>query len=403
MHNRDAVNSRDVQRSNRLRVLREIRRSPETARAALSGRTGLSAASVSNIAGYLLQTGLIVETGREHVERTGRKGVLLRFDGARYRIVTASLADGAMHLYLTDLQGVVYAHTEYPALESDPETTLTLLRRGLSQMLDLPQARNALAVGVSVSALVLEGGRRVTSARLGWKQLDLKKLLSAPGGPPLFVTNSSFTKAGWLCRTHPEWSEGLTLFVNLTRGIGAALLRGGERVDTMVGEIGHSPAAMDGELCSCGKRGCLEAMCSPKQLLQLYAESGKSAADLKAFSRALDAGDADAQRALDDCAGYLSMAMDNCINLFNPDRIVLNAEDYADCPALPERVAAGIGPHVVAGLNRDVPVFLTRFDPGDLAQAMAAELCDALFSPRPDADVLERIDAMVRGDETQPQ
>lgn len=88
------------------------------------------------------------------------------------------------------------------------------------------------------------------------------------------------------------------------------------------------------------------------------------------------------------------MALGNLINLFNPERIVLNAEDYADCPALPERALEAMKAHVVDGLNRDAPAFVTRFDPADLARSMAGELCDALFSPRFETDVFERIDNM---------
>lgn len=401
MRNQEAVNIKLVQRINRSRVLGEIRNAPEVARAALSGKTGLSAASVSNIAGYLLQTELIRETGRENVDRTGRKGILLRFDGARYRIVTASLADGALHLFLTDLQGTVYAHLEHRLLGASAEATARLLCGGIEQMLASPQAENVLAVGVSVSALVLQDGRRVTSSRLGWNRMDLRARLRSLGDIPVFVSNSSFAKAGWLCRLHPEWSRGLTLFVDMTHGVGAALLRDGERIDTFVGEIGHSVIAPGGEICSCGRRGCLEAMCSPARLLRLYAQGGGHAESLAEFFQMLQSGDGAATRALEDCAAYLGMALGNLINLFNPERIVLNAEDYADCPALPERAIEAMKEHVLDGLNRDAPVFVTRFDPADLARSMAGDLCDALFSPRFETDIFERIDGMSADSEPQ--
>ena len=401
MRNQEAVNIKLVQRINRSRVLDEIRNAPEVARAALSGKTGLSAASVSNIAGYLLQTELIRETGRENVDRTGRKGILLRFDGARYRIVTASLADGALHLFLTDLQGTVYAHLEHRLLGASAEATARLLCGGIEQMLASPQAENVLAVGVSVSALVLQDGRRVTSSRLGWNRMDLRARPKSLGDIPVFVSNSSFAKAGWLCRLHPEWSRGLTLFVDMTHGVGAALLRDGERIDTFVGEIGHSVIAPGGEICSCGRRGCLEAMCSPARLLRLYAQGGGHAESLAEFSQMLESGDGAAMRALEDCAAYLGMALGNLINLFNPERIVLNAEDYADCPALPERAIEAMKVHVLDGLNRDAPVFVTRFDPADLARSMAGDLCDALFSPRFETDIFERIDGMCADSEPQ--
>ena len=57
--------------------------------------------------------------------------------------------------------------------------------------------------------------------------------------------------------------------------------------------------------------------------------------------------------------------------------------------------------HVLDGLNRDAPVFVTRFDPADLARSMADDLCDALFSPRFETDIFEQIDAMSADSEPQ--
>lgn len=390
-----SANIKIVQRINRSRVLEQIRRAPDVARAALSGRTGLSPASVSNIVGFLVDVGLVTETGREEVDRTGRKGILLRFDGSDYRFISVSHTGDVLHIYLTDLTGEIYAHQEYRMAGCDSETSIALLCGGVEQMLNLPQAKDILAVGLSVSALVLEGGQRVQSSALHWNLSDLRDRLRRVGDLPIHVTNNSFTKAAWLCRHNGDWMDGLTLFVDLSQGVGAALYHNGERVPCVIGEVGHTVVARDGEPCVCGGRGCLETMCAPRRLMRLYSEaSGEPCADLAAFNRRLEEGSAAARDAVEDCAGYLGIGLANLVNLFNPDRIVLNASDYMDCPAVCDRAIEAMKAHILEGLHREMPVFVTCFCPDDLSRAMAEELCDALFTEKADIDIFEKIEAM---------
>ena len=67
-----------MQKMNRLKVLNYIRRNPDISRPVLSEKTGLSLASITNVTTYLLDIGLLTESGIEPAERVGRKSILLR-------------------------------------------------------------------------------------------------------------------------------------------------------------------------------------------------------------------------------------------------------------------------------------------------------------------------------------
>ena len=391
MHRIEAKNSKAVQRANRLRILDLIRKNPNIVRSALIEETGLSPASVSNIVGFLISCGLVQEAGAEHVDRIGRKGMRLRFDGTSYRLITACHEDQTLYLYLTDLNGRVYSRMEYLVAGLDAQTFVNLLCSAVRGMLALPQAQHVAGVGISMSALVLDGGRRVISSALGCNDLDLPGLL-ADTGVPIHVSNSSFTKAMWLCRNNSGWNKNLTLFVDLSRGMGAALIRNGRQMPEIIGEIGHTAICTDGEACACGGSGCLEKMCAPDRLLRLCRENGGDAENLAGFSALLEENHPAARSALENCAQYLGLGLANLVSLFNPDTIVLNNWDYAQCPAMVDRAREIMQERAIAALGKRAHFHITRFDSASWAEAMACELCDALFSQQNETDMFELLE-----------
>lgn len=383
--------SKSLQRANRLRILDLIRKHPNIVRSAIMDATGLSPAAVSNIVSYLMACGLVRETGAENVERAGRKGKQLCFDGSSRQLITACHEEDKLFLYLTDLSGRIYSRIEYLVSSLDAGTFVDLLCSAIRSMLALPQAQSVVGIGISMSALVLDGGRRVISSALGCDDLDLPGLLSDTG-LPVHISNSSFTKAMWLCRNNPGWNRGLTLFVDLSRGMGAALIRSGSQMPEIIGEIGHTTICPDGERCNCGNRGCLEMMCAPARMLRLCSRQGADAPDLAAFSRLLEKKHPAAISALSECAGYLGMGLANLVNLFNPDSIVINDWDFAACPAVIEEAQRVMHARSLAALGERAAFQLTRFSPESWAQAMACELCDALFCPENETDMLDLVE-----------
>ena len=385
MHRIEAKNSKAVQRANRLRILDLIRKNPNIVRSALIEETGLSPASVSNIVSYLISCRLVQEAGAENVDRIGRKGMQLRFDGSAYRLITACHEDQTLYLFLTDLSGRIYSRMEYLVSGMNAATFVDLLCSAVRTMLALPQAQHVAGVGISMSALVLDGGRRVISSALGCDNLNLPGLL-ADTALPIHVSNSSFTKAMWLCRNNSGWNKNLTLFVDLSRGMGAALIRSGVQMPEIIGEIGHTA------VCIGKDADCLEKMCSPERLLHLARENGADVQNLSDFSALLNKNHPAAQSALENCAQYLGLGLANLVNLFNPDSIVVNNWDYAQCPAVPHRAREIMQERAIAGLGRRPQFHITCFDPASWAEAMACGLCDSLFSEGNETDMFDLLE-----------
>ena len=125
----------------------------------------------------------------------------------------------------------------------------------------------------------------------------------------------------------------MMLYLSAGQGIGAGLVINGEVFRGSLGtagEIGHTSIKNDGPKCYCGNYGCLEIYCSRLTLFRnLKANSRHSLPYPLNFDDVVEAyqmGDKEVMKEVDQMANYLAQGLVNCINLMNPDLIVLGDE-----------------------------------------------------------------------------
>ena len=131
-----------------------------------------------------------------------------------------------------------------------------------------------------------------------------------------------------------------TVFLTLGTGVGGGIVLGGklyEGNESKGAELGHMVLVVDGEPCSCGRNGCMEAYCSASALIRETKKAmlaDKNSAMWK-FSPTLDdvdgrtafecskAGDRSANAVVDYFVKYLGEGMLNFANIFRPQAIIL--------------------------------------------------------------------------------
>ncbi|MET9477510.1 ROK family protein, partial [Streptomyces sp. NPDC002922] len=125
-------------------------------------------------------------------------------------------------------------------------------------------ARTVLGIGVAVPGpLDHRGGvlHRVTGFPQ-WDGYPLQDALAARAGLPVVVDKD--TNAAALGLALRADGPGDFAYLHLGTGLGAGLFLGGalhRGARTGAGEFGHQTVSLDGPLCSCGGRGCIEALC----------------------------------------------------------------------------------------------------------------------------------------------
>lgn len=183
------------------------------------------------------------------------------------------------------------------------------------------------AVGVGLPGLVSsEKGVAVWAANLPWDRTDVSGALRERLGLPIFIQNDGNAAA-----LGEKWfgaAQHVSRFVCISvgTGIGSGVVIGGALLpdnDDRSVELGHVIVKLDGPLCGCGSRGCLEALAAGPSLSRRMREwYGRTLTGEELFSAARE-GDEQAQHALEDAVSYLAAGVVNAWRLFGPDLLIL--------------------------------------------------------------------------------
>lgn len=329
--------TRDLRRSNRTALLRELLFKGATSRQALADTTGLSAGTVGLVVSELLDEGLIVEVGSEE-SSGGRPRTILRVAADRAISVGVDVGERGLRVEVFDLawQRRAEVFVDLNARTSDPSVIVDRIAGAFRDVLSraVPTGAELLGVGVSVPGVVEPGdAARIHAPAFGWDGLPLGRLLREALGSPVVVDNGAKAMGqaeSWFGAGRGAADAVIAL---LGIGVGSAVFTEGRLYRgsrSSAGEWGHTPIVLDGEPCRCGSQGCLEAYVGESALLQrwdalLGREASEGVPDTarigELFARAAD--DRGAATVSADFARHLGAGLATLINLFNPEKIVL--------------------------------------------------------------------------------
>ncbi|MBO8176793.1 MAG: ROK family glucokinase [Bacillus sp. (in: Bacteria)] len=179
------------------------------------------------------------------------------------------------------------------------------------------------------------------AVNLGWEnEYPLKDMLELETGLPVIAENDANCAAlGEMWKGAGDGAKELVC-VTLGTGVGGGIISNGHivhGVNGAAGEIGHiTVIPQGGALCNCGKTGCLETVASATGLVRmtkelLAKEDTPSSLRQKSLDKltakdvfdAAKVGDELAEKAVDQLAFYLGLALANLGNSLNPEYIVI--------------------------------------------------------------------------------
>ncbi len=375
---------RDVRRRNRSVLLSALYFDGPLSRLHLSRRSGLSAATVSNVVGALIEEGLVIEAGSVDSDG-GRPSVLLRVNPQYGYVIGVDVGETGIRVELFDLKmtGLATAHHPLNPMHADPETAVTHIIGGVSDVIAAAGVDTSaiIGVGIGVPGIVEQGPEAVVHAQtIGWEATPLQRMIRTGVDAPLFIDNGATT----LGQAELWFGAGRgakhAIVALVGSGVGAAVITGGlmyRGASSSAGEWGHTIIKYGGRRCRCGARGCLEAYVGAEGVLDRYRHAIGDAVtphvDEEAGIAALLADTSPvATEILDETAGYLGAGIANLINLFNPERIVLGG--WAGL-ALGERllpaIRASAAEHSLREPYRQTAIELCQIGPDAVAYGAA--------------------------------
>jgi predicted NBD/HSP70 family sugar kinase len=326
---------RDLRLANRSVVLRHLYLDGPLSRQELSGRTGLSAASVSNVVTDLIEGGLVVEAGMVESDG-GRPRVLLKADPDFGRLVGVDVGETRVIVELFDMSLARLAKADLPLGDGghDVEGVVERIRAGLHAVIADGGADpgEVIGVGIGVPGVVERTPEAVVYGQtIGWDAVPLERLLREDTTSPLFIENGAtalgqaemWFGAGRGCRD--------AVVVLVGSGVGACVVAGGipyQGAAGSAGEWGHTTVRVGGARCRCGSLGCLEAYVGAGAVLERYRAADGPPADAdadeeSALGRLLADPSPAARAVLDETATYLGAGIADLVNLFNPEKIII--------------------------------------------------------------------------------
>ena len=217
--------------------------------------------------GRLIEAGLLAEDGLAKSEG-GRRSSLLRIPRSAGLIAAVDLGATSTDVALTTLGGELLIHHGEPGdIKDGPRSVLDRVKELLSELL-LEQgadAQDVLAIGVGVPGPVerASGVLRSPPIMPGWDGFPIRAAFVGEYEAPVFVDNDVNVMALGEHRDGVGKGEDDVLFVKIGTGIGGGIIADGHLQrgsQGCAGDIGHICADPAGPVCSCGNKGCLEAM-----------------------------------------------------------------------------------------------------------------------------------------------
>ena len=301
-------------------VLRTIYEGGSPSRADVARLTGLTRTSVSDLVSDLLMTGLVAEAGRGP-SSGGKAPILLRVVPDARLLIGLDLAEAAFSGAVVNLRGGIVRAVSLPLEGRDGQAAVDLVFQLIDELAS-GVTQPLLGIGIGAPGVVdSERGVVRWAVNLGWADVELGRLVRERYRLPVAIANDSQAAA---LAEHTlgsgEIFEDLVV-IRVGRGIGAGVILSGQLYQGDgfgAGEIGHTTMIDGGDLCRCGRRGCLETVASMRALVEQAGAAGD--AELVA---AFHAGDEPARSAVLAGARALGLAIGGLIGALSVRRFAL--------------------------------------------------------------------------------
>ncbi|MEO6276861.1 ROK family transcriptional regulator [Roseateles sp.] len=352
-----------LKRANRMALIRQLRVQPGQSRVDLAHALNLTKSTVSALARELIDEGWLLEREVLITGDVGRRPTPLFVDPTRMLLLGAQVGIGHVRVVLTSLTGEVLSASS-ATYDTDREVDvciLALTRTLLDTTEALGETQRIIGIGLGLPGGVDQAHNQLVFApHLDWHHVPFGALLQAAlrgtplSGVAIFMQNDADVAALGETEFNPSPMADPLLLVLVGEGVGAGLVVGGRLLTGargLAGEVGHMVLQIDGPLCSCGRRGCAEALIGSRALMQQGEQAPTPAAVAKA-------------------GRYLGVLLQNLAAAYDPACIVLGGAAVALGDALLAPVRETLQQYAQAAGLSEPALRVSRF--GDDAIAVGA-------------------------------
>jgi predicted NBD/HSP70 family sugar kinase len=342
-HSFKMVDVNDVRDINQTVFLHLIRERQPISRADIAKFTGLRAGTVSSIVNRLIRSNLVYE-GTEGPSSGGRRPKNLYINAESFYVLAVEIGVLDTVFAVSDFNGRILQKRSI-LTEGDAGTFLEKLSDDIEELIRTQYSRARFgAVGVSVPGLIdRDTGTVDVSPNLEWENVPVREILEKRLGLPVFVENDANAAAFSELWYGPveESNVRTLLFILVVEGLGTGLIINGElHVGSRLGlgGFGHMSIDPNGELCSCGRRGCWETFASERATVERFhrvtAKQGLPLVGLPDLIALAKKNDEMALESIRITGEYLGEGISNLVHGIYPETVVIGGNITAAWPII---------------------------------------------------------------------
>ena len=315
---------------NRAQVLNRLRLQGAVSRADLAKQTGLTRSTISRIVDELLQEKLVHETASTQNER-GRPGIPLSLNPNGGAAIGLEIGVNFISILLTNFStSPIWRKRLFLEENSDWSIYLQKAEGMIAEAINISEQHKLplMGIGVAVWGMVNQNDGLIHFApNLQWREIPLKKKWTELFQVPVYVENDANASAlgEYYLGAAKEIEDFIYLSVDI--GIGSGVISKGRLfrgATGYAGEIGHIVIEPNGDLCRCGRRGCLETKAGRRVIVQRYRDlTHELEITLEEIIKRGKNGDPVARMIFTEAGEYLGLGISHALNLFNPKCIII--------------------------------------------------------------------------------
>jgi len=232
-------------------------------------------------------------------------------------------------------------------------------------------------IGMGVPGMIdSKNGNVIYSNNLAWKDFDIGPRVAELTGLRVKIANDANVAALGEVKFGVAKGYDSAILLTLGTGVGGGIVVDGKLIEgnkSAGAELGHSVIVANGEQCTCGRKGCLEAYASATAIIRdtkraMQADKNSKMWDIGSLDKvtgktAFDYKDTDesAKAVVDGYIANLACGITNFANIFRPEVVILGGGVCAQGDSLVKPLQALLDKELFAGkLGPQVPIVIAQ-------------------------------------------
>lgn len=329
-------------KNNLRKIFRTVQKHGPIERKQIQDLTRLSWGTVSQYTGTLLRAD-IFQQSLTASKNVGKTPLNLDISDQDYYIIGVDFNFSFIRVMLLDLKGRLLNSRITPV--TDGSRIIEMLLASLDDIISQYQGKNILAISISVQGNIDEdrGIAMYLSFEPTWRNLQLKEVVKNRFNIPTYTFHDPdcVLLAEKYFGSSFDDSYKNVIALNMNMGVGMSFMVNSKLYHSTHahnGELGHINVVEDGALCSCGKKGCLEAYSSRIGIVNRFIDAVNEGRETivdknaifsityEAIRDAALAGDSLCVSLFKQAGYYLGNAVASVATILEPDAVILYGE-----------------------------------------------------------------------------